>query len=166
MSRFLSRMSMLLALLMIVSLLAACGGGGDDDDDDATATSAGPGNGRLCQPPDPALHGGGQHRKLALETATQAGHQRDQRPVRPPIPPGKGGDLGRGVWILGDLHAVFHRKDMGTRRRAAIPLQIAFVTAPVTPAQAPAFSSSPRMRSGLVGGGIPTPSSLRNPKRP
>ena len=43
MSRFLSRMSMLLALLMIVSLLAACGGGGGDDDDDATATSAGAG---------------------------------------------------------------------------------------------------------------------------
>lgn len=41
MSRFLSRMSMLLALLMIVGLLAACGGGGDDDDDggDPTATS-------------------------------------------------------------------------------------------------------------------------------
>ena len=44
--------------------------------------------------------------------------------------------------------------------------QVAFVTRPATPSQAPAFRARPSTRSGFVGGGISTPVSLRKPKRP
>ena len=40
------------------------------------------------------------------------------------------------------------------------------VTSPLTPLQARATSSLPRTRSGFVGGGILTPTSGVNPKRP
>jgi hypothetical protein len=43
--------------------------------------------------------------------------------------------------------------------------QVALVTAPLTPRQASRFNSSPSTRSGLVGGGITTPSSFLKPKR-
>lgn len=72
------------------------------------------------------------------------------REIRPPAP---------GRWPCGPIRQMAAPKAQG-------PLQAtAFSTRPATPAQAPGFSSRPRTRSGFVGGGISTASSLAKPKR-
>jgi hypothetical protein len=77
----------------------------------------------------------------------------------------------------GNSAARHRRFGHGTRNPASCPVAlatapaplpqapVALVTAPVTLSQAPAFRANPSTRSGLVGGGITTPSSFLKPKR-
>ena len=121
---------------------------------------------------DPVPRRRGQQGQPRLECAPCPGHQRDQRPPRAPGAGGKLGDLGGGHRIGnqgGQGESRVHRSKVGgdalwgkTGAKGQARLR---VTAPVTPAQASCTSSSPSTRSGLVGGGITTASSLRKPKR-